>query len=119
MWASEAARQLVKPRPLAPVRCVVVGAGPACASVRKPDATFCVRVRVASCEAEAEAEVSRTLPCCWSLFLSTRSAGKKKKGGLIFFSFRVYFYRLFTTRLVSRWLSVIPCARLKPETRTR
>ena len=63
-------------RPLAPVRRVVVGAGPARPSVRKPDATFCVRVRVAACEAEAE--VSRTFALLLvSLFLSTRIGWKK------------------------------------------
>ena len=85
MWASEPARQLVKPRPLAPVRCVVVGAGPACASVRKPDATFCVRVRVAACEAE----LSRTLPCLALLLVlvSVYTIGWGKKKGPDFFFF--------------------------------
>src|SRR5688500_8158027 len=40
------ARQLLGPSALGPVRSVVVEAGPIRSSVRKPDATFCVRVLV-------------------------------------------------------------------------
>jgi hypothetical protein len=51
LWASETptpagARQLLGPSALGPVRSVVVEAGPIRSSVRKPDATFCVRVLV-------------------------------------------------------------------------
>jgi len=101
-------------RPLAPVRCVVVGAGPACASVRKPDATFCVRVRVAACEAEAE--VSRTFALLLvSLFLSTRIYWRK--GPDFFFLLGFYFIvylRLVWSALGFQSFSVsAACARLK------
>lgn len=80
---------------------------PRCGNLMQPSASASVWPPV---------RLSRTLPCCWSLFLSTRSARKKK--GLIFFSFGIilsFIYDSYGQPLAfshSVYL-LLPCARLK------
>jgi hypothetical protein len=111
VWASDPARQLVEPASSPRSAASSWGRGPPaprCGNLMQPSASASVWPPV---------RLSRTLPCCCSLFLSTRSARKKKRpdfffllGFVLSFIYDSYGQPLAFSHSV---YLLLPCARLK------